>query len=301
MRKHLSTIIALGVALAFIVLIGLSICVTDALSAMTGIEAHEKYIYPVVRVSQGRFGGGGSGTIIYSKLDAKENWKYSTYILTNHHVISGAIKIEEKWDSDLAKEVKKEKRSIIYVEIFKYRNLSTPVGTLKVEADIVLYNEDEDIALIKLRSEEQAQYVAKLMGGGPDSGLDIAYNVMDETVAVGCSLGFPPLPTVGHITRKDFQVDSLPFHMSSSQIIYGNSGGAMFLADTGELIGIPSLVAVIGWSTPITHMGLFIPIERIYKWLEKEHYDFIYDASLNEADCLELREKEIEAKKKAKE
>lgn len=295
-QKHLSTIIALGVALVFIVLIGLSICVTGALSAMTGIEAHEKYIYPVVRVSHGRWGG--SGTIIYSKIDTEQNWKYSTYILTNHHVISGAITIEEKWDSDLAKEIKKEKRSIVYVEIFKYRNLSTPVGTLKVEADIVLYNEDEDMALIKLRAEEQAQYVAKLMGGGPDAGLDIAYNVMDETVAVGCSLGWPPLPTTGVITRKDYQVDSLPFDMSSSQIIYGNSGGAMFLAETGELIGIPSLVAVIGWGTPIVHMGLFIGIERIYKWLEKEHYDFIYDLSKNEKDCLELREKEIEAKKK---
>lgn len=295
-QKHLSTIIALGVALAFIVLIGLSICVTEALSAMAGIRAHEKYIYPVVRITHGPWGG--SGTVIYSEIDTEQKSKYSTYVLTNHHVIAQAIRIEEKWDSDLAKEVKKEKRSIVYVELFKYRNLSTPVGTLKVEADIVIYNADEDMALIKLRAEEEAQYVAKLMGGGSDSGLDIVYNVMDETVAVGCSLGFPPLPTVGHITRKDFQLDSLPFDMSSSQIIYGNSGGAMFLAETGELIGIPSMLAVIGWNTPITHMGLFIPIERIYKWLETEHYDFIYDASKNEKECLELREKEIETKKK---
>lgn len=293
-KKHLSTIISLGVALAFIALIGLSICVSDALSAMTGIEAHEKYIYPVVRVTHGRVGG--SGTIIYSKLDAVggEIPKASTYVLTNHHVISDAIKIEEKWDSDLQKQVKKERRSIVYVEIFKYRDLSTPVGTLKVEADIVLYNEDEDMALIKLRSEEQAQYVATLFLGD-------AYNVMDETVAVGCSLGWPPLPTPGVITRKDFQVDSLPFDMSSSQIIYGNSGGAMFLAETGELIGIPSKVAVAGWSTPITHMGLFIPIERISEWFGEEHYDFIYDISKTEKDCLKLREKEIEEKKKAKE
>ncbi len=298
-KKLLSTIIALGVALAFIVLIGLSICITDALSAMTGIKAHEKYIYPVVRVTQDRVGG--SGTIIYSRVangaDAviqgekgTRLGRYSTYILTNYHVIADAIRIEEKWDSALAKQIKREKRSIVYVEIFKYRDLSTPVGTLKVEADIVIYNEDEDMALIKLRSEEQAQYIASLFTGS-------TYNVMDETVAVGCSLGFPPLPTVGYITRKDFQVDSLPFHMSSSQIIYGNSGGAMFLAETGELIGIPALVVVIGWGSPIPHMGLFIGIERILDWLVEEHYDFIYDDSKTEKDCLELREKEIEEKK----
>jgi len=283
-----STIIALGVALAFIALIGFSVCVSEALSAMTGIEAHEKYIYPVVRVTYGRTGG--SGTIIYSKTKDMEKFIYSTYILTNYHVIADAISIEEKWDSDLAKQVKKEKRSIIYVETFKYRNLSTPVGTLKVEADIVIYNQDEDMALIKLRSEEQAQYIATLF-------LANTYNVMDETVAVGCSLGFPPLPTVGHITRKDFQIDSLPFDMSSSQIIYGNSGGAMFLAETGELIGIPSLVVAIGWGSPISHMGLFIPIKRICEWFEEEHYSFLYDVSETEKDCLEAREKEIEAKK----
>ena len=288
-QKHFSTIIALGVAFAFIVLIGLSICVSDALSAMTGIKAHEKYIYPVVRVTHGRVGG--SGTIIYSQLN--KDSIYSTYILTNHHVIADAISIEEKWDSDLAKQVKREKRSIVYVETFKYRNLSTPVGTLKVEADIVIYNEDEDMALIKLRSEEEAQYIATLF-------LNDTYNVMDETVAVGCSLGFPPLPTVGHITRKDFQIDSLPFDMSSSQIIYGNSGGAMFLAETGELIGIPSLVVAIGWGSPISHMGLFIPIKRICEWFGEEHYDFIYDISKTEKDCLEIREKEIEVKKNAK-
>ena len=88
--------------------------------------------------------------------------------------------------------------------------------------------------------------------------------------------------------------------MSSSQIIYGNSGGAMFLAETGELIGIPSLVPVVGWGMAVTHMGLFIPVERIYDWLKEEHYDFIYDSEKNEKKCLETREKEIEEKKNKK-
>ncbi|GAG74834.1 unnamed protein product, partial [marine sediment metagenome] len=164
-----------------------------------------------------------------------------------------------------------------------------------VEADIVLHNETEDLALVKLRSEEQYQHIATLLP--KDNGVQ----VMDESVAVGCSLGFPPLPTVGHITRLNIQIYSLPYHMSSAQIIYGNSGGAMFMANTGELIGIPSRGVVIGWGTPITHMGLFVPIERIYAWLEEEHYDFIYDETKTEKECLDLRRTEIEAKKKAQE
>jgi len=284
-----SWLITIGITLGALILICLSVMPSMVFAYMNGKEAHEKYIYPIVRVTQGLVGG--SGTLVYSQKTEADSSIYSTYILTNYHVIDGAITITKEWDSNLQKDVKKEKRGIVYVEIFKYRNLSTPIGTLKVEAEIVLYNKNEDMALIKLRSEEKIDYVAVL----PKP--DVQYKVMDETVACGCSLGFPPIPTTGCITRLNFQIDSLPFHMSSSQIIYGNSGGAMFLAETGELIGIPSLVPIVGWGNPVPHMGLFIPIERIYKWLEKEHYDFIFNPEKTENQCLEIRKKEIEEKK----
>ena len=58
---------------------------------------------------------------------------------------------------------------------------------------------------------------------------------------------------------------------------------------------------VIGWGTPITHMGFFIPVNRVYEWLEEEHYDFIFDTTKNEKECLEVREVEIEKKKERKE
>jgi len=252
---------------------------------LDGKLAHEKMIYPVVRITHGMFGG--SGTAIYSKIGKVG---YSTYILTNHHVIASAISVESKWDSDLQKEAKQEKRSIVYVESFKYRELSDPIGTLKIEAEIILYDQDADLALIKLRSEDKFPYIAELL---PKDGKIFT---MDETVAVGCSLLWPPVPTRGVITRKNFQVDSLPYHTSSSQIIYGNSGGAMFTGD-GKLIGIPSMVAIIGWGTPIVHMGLFIPLDRIYKWLEKEDYQFIYDPNKKEDECLKVREDKIKKKK----
>ena len=267
-----------------------------AYAFMSGEKAHTAMIYPVVRITMGN--SAGSGTIIYSKLDGYDKGKeiYSTYVLTNHHVVESAISIFEEWDSVLEENVKREKRGIIYVEIFQYKNLSIPVGTFKVEAEIIAYNKDEDMALVKLSSEKKVDYVAALYPRNKGNDL----HVMDETVAVGCSLAFPPLPTTGIITRKNFQINSLPYHMSSSQIIYGNSGGAMFLDSVGQLIGIPSLVPVVGWGTPITHMGLFIPIDRIYDWLKREHYDFLFDSIKTESGCLETRKREIEEKKKAK-
>ncbi len=247
-------------------LISAFVLISTSWAVMTGKEAHEKYIYPVVRVTTQS--GGGSGTVVYSQESTDGKWE--TYILTNHHVIDSAIRIFEEWDSDEGKDIKKEKRSIVYVEIFKYTNISTPIGTMKVEGDIVIYNKTEDMAIIKLRLEEKVDYVAKLLPPGE------IYYVMDESIAVGCSLSAPPLPSVGIITRLNKQLDSLPYHMSSAQIIYGNSGGAMFNTE-GYLIGIPSRVAVTNWGrTPITHMGLFIPIERIRDWIrEEEDYKFI--------------------------
>jgi len=272
------------IALVFVLMTGM------AHATMTGIEGHNAYIYPVVRVTTDR--GGGSGTIIYSK--EFELGKFSTYILTNYHVIADAISITEEWNSDLAKNIPVERRSVVYVEQFKYRDISIPVGTMRIEADIKIYNKQGDMALLRLRYDESVGTVAKI----PKIGEENKYRVLDEAVAVGCSLLFPPLPTVGKISRMDFLVDSLPYHMSSAQIIYGNSGGAMFQGD-GMLIGIPSMIAVTGWMgmVPITHMGLFIPIDRVYKWMEEERYNFIYDLSVNEKESLEKRKKEIKEKR----
>lgn len=261
-------------------------------ASLSGQIGHDCYIYPVVRVSDA--GGSGSGTVLYSKIN--EDKEFSTYVLTNYHVIAGAIKVVEKFDNDLGKDVKQEKKSICHVEIFKYRDLSTPIGTLKVEADIVIHNQEQDMALLKLRSTEEIKKVAQLLP--IEQVNDI--KCLDETVAVGCSLAFPPLPTTGILTRKNFQIDSLPYYMSSAQIIYGNSGGAMFDGQ-GNFIGIPSMVAIVGWGTPVTHMGLFIPVSRVYDWLEDEYYDFIFNIAKTEKQCLEDREKEIEKKKESRE
>jgi len=275
----------------FILLIAFALMIGTAHAAYDGINGHNAYIYPVVRVTTGS--DGGSGTIVYSK--EIEPGKFSTYILTNHHVVADAINISEEWDSALAKKIPVERRSIVYVEQFKYRNISIPVGTMRIEADIKIYNKNEDMALLRLRYDDQVITIAKL----PEIGAENKYMVLDEAIAVGCSLSFPPLPTIGVITRMDFMINSLPYHMSSAQVIYGNSGGAMFQSD-GTLIGIPSMIAVTGWmgSVPIPHMGLFIPIDRVYKWLEEEKHNFIYDLSVDEKTALELREKEIKEKRK---
>lgn len=254
-------------------------------ASMTRQEMHEKMLYTVCRVN-----GGGSGTIVYSAEN--EDQTYSVYVLTNHHVVQDKITYSKEWDPFLEKETLRERRDTVYVEIFQYKQTSIDIGTFKVAADIVIYWKDGDLALLKLASESPVEYVATLLPR------DAEYYIFDQTIAVGCSLAFPPLPTYGILTRRNYRINSLPYDMSQSQIIYGNSGGGMFLAETGELIGVPARITVMNWGTiPITHMGLFIPIFRVYEWLEREHFEFIFDATTTEADCLKLREEEIQKRR----
>ena len=50
----------------------------------------------------------------------------------------------------------------------------------------------------------------------------------------------------------------------------------------------------------ITHMGYFIPIDRVYKLLEDNDYQFIYDSNYSIEDCNKAR-KEKQGPEKEKE
>jgi len=246
---------------------------------------HERILYPTVRVTTRR--AGGSGTLLWSKQ--KENGAYENYVLTNWHVIEGAIDISNEWDP-IAKEDKKvEKRSTVSVEFFQYRNLSEPVGSLKVKADIVAWDEDEDLALLKLRDEMRKEYIATLI---PRDKIDDIH-LFDGVYAVGAGLGHDPFPTRGMITSKVDEIQRKSFWLSSANTIFGTSGGGLYLSDSLEFIGVPSRVAVafIGFSAIVAnYMGFFIPPARVYDFVEKQCYTYLIDSQAdNPEECLKKR------------
>ncbi len=253
---------------------------------------HEKMLYPIVLVTAE--GAGGSGTILHCNKNEK-NGEYSTYVLTNHHVIEKAIKLGTNWDSMLNKDVKDETRSTVMVSLYKYKYMSQLDTAMTVEADIVAYTKKQDMALLKLRSIQPVDYIADVYKGNSD---DI--HIRRDAVACGCSLLHTPLPSIGIISSMHDEIENYVYWMSSAQIIYGSSGGAMFLADTMEFIGVPSRIAISGemFGTPITHMGYFIPIHRVLKWLEDECYQFIYDNNFNIEQCDKMRKEKKDAGRK---
>lgn len=249
-------------------------------------ERHQKIALPCVRIRAGK--AGGSGTILYSQEG--EDGSYSTYVLTNHHVVDGCISIEEKWSTLLKANRKMDVFQTVDVHLFEYRWSSRAIGGTSVQADIVAYDKEEDLALVKLRTGQPASAVAQLYPRHKESELRVGMAVL----CVGAGMGEAPVQTGGFLSQFGREIDRREFWLSSAPGIYGNSGGALFLADGYEMIGVPARIAVAmsGFSSDaITHLMFAIPMTRIYDFLEAQRFRFIYSAEYTEAGEVEERER----------
>lgn len=269
---------------------------TIMLQAQNIDTLHKEVLYSQVRVKTG--GVGGSGTIIYSAEG--ENGEYNTYILTCHHVIESAIKVKVEWDSKLGRDIKKEYRQLVTVEFFDFENKlhgQVPV-TYSTMGEIVSYDKPHDMALLKLRTVKRASYVATLL----PSDMIKSIRIGSPTVAVGAALLHDPIITSGIVSHMGDEIDYKIYWMSTAQIIFGNSGGAMFYPSDGKyyFIGVPSRIDISGFNDAITHLGYFSPIGRVYEFFDEQlHHFLIPGHDHSEADCLkELKGRKDQEKKR---
>jgi S1-C subfamily serine protease len=259
---------------------------------------HEKMLYPVVRVRTEK--AGGSGTIIYSKEKPHESKEegYESYILTNCHVVDDNIKVEKKWSTLLKRKVETDILSDCTVELFNFEYGSWESGHSAFKAEIMCYEKDMDLALLKIKSEKKFEFVGDMF---PKDEQKKRLRMFMDLYAVGCGMGHAPLVTSGQLTGFTDIIDNHPYWLSTAPTIYGNSGGAVFLADTMEFVGIPSRIAVniAGFSADaITHMSYFIPIPSIYKFLEDQVFMFIYDSNYTSNKCAQIRKEKRERDEK---
>jgi len=251
---------------------------------MLGVkELHEKILYPTVLVRTGT--AGGSGTVIAS-IEHEDEWL--TYILTNHHVIASAVTKIKKWSPFVGRDVETEVRAPVDIGFYQYRRMSVLDRMDSRRADIVAYDKPGDVALLEMVSGAPPEYIAELLPRSKVKGLRMGADV----IACGCSMGHKPLFNKGLLTSLDERIESLHYWMSSTDIIFGNSGGGMYLADTGEFMGIPSRLDVVlmGFAAQaISFLNYFIPIPRVYDLLEEWCYQFIYDPEFTYKDCADAR------------
>lgn len=254
-------------------------------------KRHQKVMLPCVRVMTTR--SGGSGTILYSR-------EGSTFVLTNHHVVDTAIRLEKEWSSLLKSERMIDIFEIVDTHLFSYAWESRGTGARSIQSDIVCYDKNEDLALLKLR-DGAGVAAAELYPKEQETALRIGMKV----ICIGAALGEEPVQTEGILSQFGQEIDRREYWLHTAPSIYGNSGGAMFLKDTYQMIGVPARIAVTvsGFSIdPITHLSYCVPITRVYKFLEQQRFRFIYDENFTEeGEAQERKEiREAEERKMAR-
>jgi S1-C subfamily serine protease len=275
-------------ALLVLFLASLATPATPATNPPPGIEQmHEEMLFSVALIRTGR--GSGSGTVIYSD-EIEGQWE--TYILTNYHVISSAIRRQTICCDENGEKYDVERRSPDDVLFFEYNQLSRPIGNRGKRATIMVFDQLADLALLRLSDRENGvPFVARMHD--PDDPL----YMFEQVWAVGAGLGEPPFATTGLLSRIDREIDGFSYIASSSPIIYGSSGGALFrhrvgIADAGhyEIIGVTSIARAAGWQL-VEHINFSIPMATIWGFLRAQCFGFIVGDEVEQPVFLQGDEK----------
>ena len=237
----------------------------SAAERATPDELFESLILPTVQIRCG--GDVGAGAIVYSRPNA--TGAYETYVLSAFHVVSEVVK----------KDGDSETRDPVDVRAQE----AGDAAVVEVQADVVSYQEDLDLVLLKLRSDRRFAHITRL---APREKLK-AMGRFTPIYTVGCPLGHDPMPSKGEITNLSKDVNGRRFWIVSAPTIFGNSGGGVFLADTRELVGVCSMVCVYHnlIPVPVSHMGVMVPGEVVLDWLDSQYLHYVYDPAVKKQGC----------------
>lgn len=220
----------------------------------------------------------GSGVLIYSQKESesaakdkdgakskdsekkdseKSKDKTTTIVLSSWHVVRNIM----------AESGEGAKEKGIRVNTYA---TSTPTQEI---CDVVAFDEDNDLVLLKMRGDRLYTNVARILPPAQCAQI----SVFTPIYAVGCPLGNDPIPTGGEVASLKNNISNHNYWMINAPTYFGNSGGGVFLAKTHELVGIFSKIYTHGSGKPtvIPHMGLATPMDTVAPFLEKNGYGFI--------------------------
>lgn len=211
----------------------------------------------------------GSGVLVESRPRGGAEGGYVTYLLTAWHVVRDI-------QGDLSN-----------------REMPVPVtmydadGPPRLEtASLIDFDATLDVALLTLDTDERVEFGTQLA----DPDLLESVRTFHGVIAVGCPLGNDPIPTRGEVSSPRHDVDGETYWMINAPTYIGNSGGAIFDAETHSLLGIFSKIYTHGSLRPtvVPHMGLVTPLGSVYPWLERIGYGELIPGEAGELPSVAL-------------
>jgi len=157
---------------------------------------------------------------------------------------------------------------------------------------VVAWDDKLDLALLRLETVAEMAFIAKLC---PAERFERGIFAFDRVFTVGAALGEDPVVTEGRIAQFDRKIDAEPYLLTTAPSIFGNSGGAVYLAETEELIGVPARIAVAGFGSAVTHLSYSIPITTVYRFLEEKDFQYVFDPRFTSKQCAETRARKLKA------
>lgn len=222
------------------------------------VAMKRRMLFPTVQLRGN--GTVGSGVLVYSErqVGGDGTTVHSTFLLTACHVVA-----------EVLGGIVAPGRRLEELRIHQQEGEEPQ----EVTGRVVIHDRDLDIALLQVESTRHFPYLADPLPREEWSRID----VFSPAYAVGCPLGNRPMPTLGEVSSRSKKVGSQVFWMLNAPTFFGNSGGGVYTASGYRLIGVSSMIYTYGKSHPtvVPHMGLFVPLESICAWLEREGYDFV--------------------------
>lgn len=218
----------------------LSLVLMTALSASGLPPKADALMSPVVRVRLPGGDGGGSGTVMH--WDGERS-----YILTNAHVTGGS--------------------SYVLVEVFHYASGGREVTGTDYEADVLVEDVDQDIAILVVEAKLRT---ARMLP------LEEWTELLEPVWLSGCPMLMDPIVSEGEITDLDEAMGGWTFIVASAHIWHGNSGGAAFVERDGGFywVGIPSRMMTDGYHK-LANFAYIIPRDRVAEVLWAHDLGFV--------------------------
>ncbi|MBN1420084.1 MAG: trypsin-like peptidase domain-containing protein [Planctomycetes bacterium] len=214
-----------------------------------GLRMKRAMVYPIVQLRG--HGTVGSGIAISSRPRAGGGG-HDTFILTAYHVVLDVV------GNDPSRR---------FVEEIRAMGEDDRLRDEPIRGRLLAYDRPRDLAILRLERDTPFPYVARAVSRREAAALDLFL----PAYAVGCPLGNMPIPTPGEISSKAKEVGGEIFWMLNAPTFFGNSGGGVFRAEDGALIGMSTMIYTYGKQNPavVPHMGLFVPLGTIYAWLDE--------------------------------